>query len=121
MERLVFTAVVTGVPSQAFEKSNGGKYVLQNCKITQAGPLKGLVVGGTRTILNAEGKSKEPVAVGDEVQLYLTRVPSNEDPSKMVNFFEISTGSSASQDEINQALARVFAGNAQEALAEQAI
>lgn len=115
-----FKAIVKSGASAVQSKTNGGQYVLHNCEITE-GPLKGLVVTGTRTVKNAQGKAKEPVALNTEVMLHLTRVPSTQDPSKMVNFFEISTGMSASQDEINAKLALVLAGNVSEALAGQAI
>jgi len=104
MERVEFNAVVTGAPSQTFNKSNGGSYVLQNCKITNAGPLKGTVVSGTRTTKNANGDEKEVVPVGTEVKLFLTRVPSDTHAGGYMNFFEISTGLSASQDELNALL-----------------
>lgn len=102
-----FKAIVTGNASQELEKTfaNGAKgiSVLQNCKITE-GPLKGTIVSGTRTLLNKEGKTKEAVPVGTEVKLYLTRVASTTQPGGYMNFFEISTGLSASQDEINRLL-----------------
>ena len=103
--RQSFKARVSGVASEVMSKSTGATYVLHNCEITEAGPLKGLVVTGTRTLKNAEGKEKEGVNINDEVQLFLTQVPSTQDPSKMQNFFEISTGSTASQDDINARLA----------------
>lgn len=103
--RQSFKARVSGPASEVMNKSNGGAYVLHNCVITEEGPLKGLVVTGTRTIKNAEGVEKEGVNTNDEVQLFLTQVPSTQDPSKMQNFFEISTGLTASQDEINAKLA----------------
>ncbi|MCA9381367.1 hypothetical protein KC678_03820 [Candidatus Dojkabacteria bacterium] len=95
MERLVFTAIVTGEASQEFEKtfSNGskGKFVNQNCKITN-GKLEGLIVSAIRITKDENGNIKEVVPSGNEVQLFLTREPSKEDPSKMNNFFEINTG-----------------------------
>lgn len=120
MERTKFVAVVTGKPSQTFNKSNGGAYVLQNCEIKD-GPLAGLVVSGTRTIKNADGATKEPIEVGTEIVLYLSQQPSLQDPTKMKNFFEISTGASASDDEINARLAGALAGANSNALAEQAV
>lgn len=113
-----FKAIVESGASKEVVKKNGGSYVLHNCKITE-GPLAGLVVTGTRTVKNAQGKAKEAVSVGTAVQLYLTRVPSTQDPSKMVNFFEISTGMSASQDEINAKLALILADNVANATATQ--
>ncbi len=118
--RTKFTAVVTGKASQEFSKSNGGAYVLQNCEIKD-GPLAGLVVSGTRTIKNADGATKEPIEVGSEVVLYLSQIPSTQDPTKMKNFFEISTGASASDEEINARLAQAMAGANSNALAEQAV
>lgn len=115
-----FKAITKSVASKETVKSNGGAYVLQNCEITE-GPLKGLVVTGTRTTKNAGGKAKELVPINTEVILHLTRVPSTQDPSKMVNFFEISTGMSASQDEINAKLALMLAGTVSDALAGQTI
>ena len=110
MERLEFSAIVTGGASQTFEKSNGGAYVLQNCKIT-SGPLSGKIVSGTRTTKNANGDEKEVVPEGTEVKLYLTRIASTEQAGGFMNFFEISTGLSASQDELNALLnAHVGAG-----------
>lgn len=113
-----FKAKTIATASKEFDKTNGGAYVLQNCEITE-GPLKGTIVSGTRTIRNATGKAKELVPVNTEVILHLTRVPSTQDPSKMQNFFEISTGLSASQDEINAKLALVLAGTVASALEGQ--
>lgn len=115
--RTAFKAKVVGTPSQEFSKENGGKYVLQNCEILE-GPLKGLIVGGTRTLVNASGDTKEPVELNTEVQLYLTRVPSKTDPSKMQNFFEISTGLTASQDDINALLEQAMSSATAGAVAE---
>lgn len=115
-----FKAKTIAVPSKEFSKSNGGAYVLQNCEITE-GPLKGTIVSGTRTIRNADGKAKELVGVNTEVVLHLTRVPSTTDASKMQNFFEISTGLSASQDEINAKLDAMLALNTANALESQNI
>ena len=119
-DRTKFKAVVTGTPSATFNKQNGGAYVLQNCEIKE-GPLVGLVVSGTRTTKNADGATKEPIEVGTEVVVYLTQQPSLQDPTKMKNFFEISTGASASDDEINARLAGMLAGANSNALAEQAV
>jgi hypothetical protein len=113
-----FKAIVKSGASAIQPKNNGGQYVLHNCEITE-GPLKGLVVTGTRTVKNAQGKTKEPVALNTEVMLHLTRVPSTQDPSKMVNFFEISTGMSASQDEINAKLALMLADTVSQAVGQQ--
>lgn len=116
METIKIKAVVTGKPSQAFNKSNGGQYVLQNCEVKE-GALAGLVVSGTRTTKNADGGTKDPIEVGQEVVLYLTQQPSLDDPSKMKNFFEISTGATASDDEINAKLALAMAsGHASQAV-----
>ena len=113
-----FKAKTQGVSSKEFSKTNGGAYVLQNCVITE-GPLKGLVVSGTRTIKNADGKAKELVPTDTEVILHLTRVPSTQDPSKMQNFFDISTGLSASQDDINAKLALMLAGGVAESMGSE--
>lgn len=115
-----FKAKTVGTVSQEFSKSNGGAYVLQNCEITE-GPLKGTIVSGTRTVKNADGKTKELVPINTEVILHLTRVPSTTDPTKMQNFFEISTGLSASQDEINAKLEAMLASQVANALESQNI
>lgn len=120
MERVEFKAVITGGPSQEFAKSNGGKYVLQNCTITE-GPLAGKVVSGTRTILNKEGDTKEVVPTGTEVKLYLTRVASDTQAGGFMNFFEISTGLSASQDELNALLNAHVGANVEAGLASQQV
>lgn len=118
--RIEFKAIVKGTPSQTFEKENGGQYVLQNCEITE-GPLKGKIVSGTRTIKNAKGDEKEVVEVNTEVKLYLTRVESTTQQGGFMNFFEISTGLSASQDELNDLLNASQGVNTANVIASQAV
>ena len=110
METIKIKAVVTGKASQEFSKTNGGAYVLQKCEIKE-GFLAGLIVSGTRTVKNADGNTKEAIEIGQEVVLYMTQQPSLQDPTKMKNFFEISTGTTASDDEINARLAEALAGS----------
>jgi len=95
MENQSFKATVTGDASKTFDKANGGEYVLHACLVTE-GPLNGKTVTGTRTIANAEGEQKDPVAKGDQVVVY----PRKSERGKW--FFEISTAiPSISDDEIN--------------------
>ena len=117
--RQTFKAKVTGVGSETRQKSNGGEYVLQNCIITE-GPLAGKTVLGTRTTKNADGKTKEQVPVNTEVQLFLTRVESTNGEG-MFNFFEISAGLTASQDELNALLDQGNVALVQNAMDAQAI
>lgn len=117
--RVEFDAVVTGEPSEVMSKSNGGEYVLQNCKVTK-GPLKGKIVAGTRTIKNKDGKAKSAVEVGTEIKLFLTRVQAREG-NGMMNFFEISTGTTESQESLNSLLDSMFEGVAEEQTAQGTI
>lgn len=116
--RIEFKAIVTSAGSTEMNKSNGGKYILQNCKIV-GGPLNGQIVSGTRTILNKDGVAKEPIPVGTEVRLYLTRVPSATQAGGFMNFFDISTGAGASQADINALLGATLGATTEQVLAEQ--
>lgn len=118
--RLAFKGEVIGNPSEIFTKSNGGEYVLQNVKIND-GALTGITVGATRTIKNKDGKVKEAIAVGTEVTVYLTQVPSTTEPGKMKNFFDISMNNTASDDDINALLQGANLQVAQEAVATQTV
>ncbi len=99
-----FKAKVVGSQSKPMTKANGAIYVLMNCQILE-GPAKGLIVAGTRTIVNAEGEDKEIPSMGDEVILYRSVLPSTKEEGKYVNFFEISLGNiTASNEMINELL-----------------
>lgn len=115
-----YKATVISVFAEIKEKSNGGQVQLAQCKVLD-GPLAGLTVLSQRTILNAEGVAKSPVNVNDEVTLYHTQLESTSKPGTMQNFFEISTGLGASQDDINARLAAAMGVNTANALAEQAV
>jgi|GEM_PF-5186695 len=91
-----FKATIKGDASPTFSKSNGGSYVLHNAEVTSEGPLKGMIVAGTRTLKNASGDAKKPVSVGDEVTLHLQIVTNAEGSKKP--FFEIATGAMSTAD-----------------------
>lgn len=104
--RLKFSATIETINEELGSKkrSDGTTSDVQNCraKITQEGPLKGMIVIATRTLENQKGEKHNPVKVGDEVVLYHTALPDRSNPNKMMNFFEIST--TTSQDDITAAL-----------------
>lgn len=109
----IYKAVVVGEPTKVMEKSNGAKSVLINVQLLD-GPGKGVIVAGTRTILNAKGEEKSIPSKGEEISVYHTTVPRRDDPSKPMHFFEISTGiTSASQDELTAIFGDVIEETAQ--------
>ena len=101
---MTYNAQIKSVTAQLKEKSNGGKTQLVQAFIVD-GPLKGLTVLAQRTVLNAQGVEKPAVAVGDEVTLHHTQQPSAVKAGTMQNFFEVSTGMGATQDDINALMA----------------
>lgn len=115
-----YKAKIVSISDEIREKSNGGQVQLCQALITD-GPLEGMTVLSQRTIKNASGAEKPVVNVGQEVVLYHSQLESTSKPGTMQNFFEVSTGLGASQDDINEALNRVAALEARSALAEQAI
>lgn len=115
-----YKAKIVSVSAEIKTKSNGGQTQLCQALITE-GPLKGLTVLSSRTIRNAEGVDKPAVTPGQEVQLYHTQLESTTNPGTMQNFFEVSTGLGASQDDINARLAAAMGVNNVNALAEQAV
>lgn len=103
-----FKAVVKSDATFTGTKSNGGSYVLHNVEILD-GPLKGMSVAGTRTVLNAKGEKKEPLSVGQSVVVYHRAEP-KADGSGNKHFFEIATGEmSASDADIDAILAKSLA------------
>lgn len=97
-------AKTKGTPSVEMSKSNGGKYVLIDCEITD-GPAKGLIVAGSFTTVTADGTVKEVPAPETKITLYREVLPSSKEPGKYVNFFNISRGlQQASNDDINALL-----------------
>ena len=107
-----FKAVVksdaTFTGTKTFDNGVQGKYNLHNVEILD-GPLKGMLVAGTQTIVNKAGKAKEPVGVGQEVVIYHRAEP-KADGSGNKHFFEIATGEmSASDADIDAILAKSLA------------
>lgn len=96
MENISYKAVVSGTASKLLTKKTGATYVLHPCTITEAGPLKGFVVTGSRTLLNANQDEKEHVLQEQEVTLHLSMVI-NPDGTKKP-FFEIGTGIATADD-----------------------
>ena len=115
-----YKAIIKSVSAEIKTKSNGGEIQLCNAEITE-GPLKGLTVLAQRTIKNAKGEAKEPVKVGAEIQLYHTQLESTTNPGTMQNFFEVSMGTGATQDDINARLALALGTATTNAIAEQAV
>ena len=102
--RAVVKSEATFTGSKTFDNGNIGKYNLHNVQILD-GPLKGIIVPGTQTIVNKMGKTKELVGVGQEVIVFHRAEP-KVDGKGLKHFFEISTGEmSASDDEITALLA----------------
>jgi len=102
--RAVVKSAATFTGNKTFDNGNIGKYNLHNVQILD-GPLKGITVPGTQTIVNKMGKTKEPVGVGQEVIVFHRAEP-KADGKGVKHFFEISTGEmSASDDEITALLA----------------
>ena len=115
-----YKAIIKSVSAEIRTKSNGGETQLCQAEIME-GPLKGLTVLSQRTIKNAKGEVKPIVNVGDAVQLFHTQQESTTEPGTMQNFFEVSTGVVATQDEINARLLQIMIGANVGALAEQAV
>ena len=102
--RAVVKSAATFTGSKTFDNGNVGKYNLHNVEILD-GPLKGIQVPGTQTVVNKMGKTKEPVDVGQEVIVFHRAEPKT-DGKGVKHFFEISTGEmSASDEEITALLA----------------
>ena len=102
--RAVVKSAATFTGSKTFDNGNVGKYNLHNVEILD-GPLKGIQVPGTQTVVNKMGKTKEPVGVGQEVIVFHRAEPKT-DGKGVKHFFEISTGEmSASDEEITALLA----------------
>ena len=80
-----------------------------------------MTVLAQRTIKNAGGVEKAPVTVNQEVKVYHSQLESTTNPGTMQNFFEVSTGLGASQDEINARLANAVSAEVANALTEQTI
>ena len=115
-----YKAKVVSIVEGTKTKSNGGEVQLCQTLITE-GPLKGLTVLAQRTIKNAEGVSKPSVSVNQEVTLYHSQLESTTNPGTMQNFFEVSTGLGATQDDINARLALAVSAATANTLAEQTV
>jgi len=103
---------VLSVGTEIKTKSNGGTFVV--CTVMhQDGLLAGKSYFAQRTLTNAEGVSKDNVAVGDEVQLY----NSISDDNRNI-FTSISKG--ANVDDIAELLSLANA-NAQNEIAGQSM
>jgi len=99
-----FKATIVSTIEELKNKSNGGQTQLCQALITD-GPLKGLTVLAQRTVKNAAGAAKPLVKANDDVTLHHSQLPSTTKPGTMTNFFEVSLGMGASQDDINALLA----------------
>lgn len=115
-----YSAKIVSISNEIKTKSNGGQVQLCQALITE-GTLKGLTVLAQRTIKNAEGVEKALVTVNQEVKVYHSQLESTTNPGTMQNFFEVSTGLGASQDEINARLANAVSAEVANALTEQTI
>lgn len=115
-----YSAKIVSVTSEIKAKANDGQVQLCQALITE-GPFKDLTVLSQRTLKNAKGVEKTPVTVGQEVRVYHSQIESTTNPGTMQNFFEVSTGLGASQDEINARLAMALSANVEKAMVEQTI
>ena len=115
-----YKAKIVSVSKETLTKSNGGKTQLCQALITE-GPLTGMTVLASRTLRNASGAEKSPVSAGQEVEVYHSQLPSTSNPGTMQNFFEVSTGLGASQDDINAKLNAAVSREVANALTAQAV
>jgi hypothetical protein len=98
----VITTTKEGEPLMK-TRANGSKspYALCSAKITE-GPLNGKSVWAQRTLENADGVAKDPVAKGDDVSVIVSTVTGPD--GKLKPFFEVATSISATDEEILLAL-----------------
>jgi len=109
-----YKATVISEASEKLAPTEKGSIRVLHLVRLEDGPGKGLEVTATRTILNSYGKTKAGVKPGDKITVFHEQVESTSNPGTMMNFFQISTGQGASQDEINNAFASVSVEATQE-------
>lgn len=115
--RVMATAIImSDKPSQTMNKSNGGTYVLVNADVftgkkDENGNDIFIPMAATFTTKNREGKTKAyDLVKGQEVTVYIQRLPSTTEPGKFAYFAEISTGiEAASAEALDAAFAGMFA------------
>ena len=93
-----FSATIKSVFDEIKTKSNGKPYQLANATINvtnKDGVNIEKDVLAQYTLVNEKGEDKEPLEVGQKVNLYHTIVPSTKEGEKNQHFFEVSRGVSA--------------------------
>lgn len=73
-----------------------GKYVYQQIKITTEGPLFGMILPATRTLLNKKQEVSEPLEIGAKAVVYL-REAHKEDGTPIV-FGDLGSGLSSTDN-----------------------
>lgn len=104
-QAVVYSAKVISKASAPREKANGAISVGLKVLLLD-GPGKGLAVFANRTIKNRDGVEKSIPQMDEIVSVYHTQVPSTTGEG-MMNFFDIGTGSTASNEMLNSVFGNI--------------